>query len=59
MNKRSLYGFSDGVVIRHSWKENLYFGHRDYDRNIEVVKDAGYEFEKKSLFYNMQSSAHL
>ena len=53
------YVFNDGVIVRHSWDSNIYFGHKDYDHNIEVVDDAGYEFEKKSLFYNMQSSKEL
>ena len=53
------YIFSDGVMVRHTWKGNLYFGHRDYDHNIEVINDAGYQFEKKSLSYNMQNSKHL
>lgn len=53
------YIFSDGVMVRHSWKGNIYFGHRDYDHNIEVINDAGYEFEKKSLSYNMQNSNQL
>ena len=48
-----------GVIVRHSWNGNIYFGHRDYDHNIEVVDDAGYEFEKKSLSYNMQKSHKL
>ena len=53
------YLFNDGVIVRHSWNGNIYFGHRDYDHNIEVVDDAGYEFEKKSLSYNMQKSHKL
>ena len=53
------YVFSDGVIVRHSWNGNIYFGHQDYDHNIEIVNDAGYEFEQKSLFYNMQKSNQL
>ena len=53
------YVFNDGVIVRHSWNGNIYFGHKDFDHSIEVVDDAGYEFEKKSLFYNMQSSNQL
>ena len=53
------YIFDDGVIVRHSWNGNIYFGHLDYDHNIEVVNDAGYEFEKKSLSYNMQNSDRL
>lgn len=53
------YAFNDGVIVRHSWNSNVYFGYKDYDHNIEVVDNAGYEFEKKSLFYNMQRSKKL
>lgn len=53
------YVFNDGVIVRHSWNGNIYFGHKDYDHNIEVVDDGGYEFEKKSLSYNMQNSNEL
>ena len=53
------YLFDDGVTLRHSWNSNIYFGHKDYDHNIEVVDNAGYEFEKKSLSYNMQRSKKL
>jgi hypothetical protein len=53
------YAFNDGVTVRHSWNSNIYFGHKDYDHNIEVVDNAGYEFEKKSLSYNMQRSKNL
>ena len=53
------YIFNDGVTIRHSYQGSIYFGHKDYDHNIEVVDDAGHEFEKKSLSYNMQSSNQL
>ena len=53
------YVFNDGVIVLHSWKGNTYFGHLDYDHSVEVIDDAGYEFEKKSLSYNMQKSKEL
>ena len=53
------YTFSDGVIVRHSWNSNAYFGHKDYDHSIEVVNNAGYEFDKKTLSYNMQNSKEL
>ena len=53
------YAFSDGVIVRHSWSGNIYFGHKDYDHSFEVVSDAGYEFNQKTLSYNMQSSKEL
>lgn len=53
------YTFNDGVIVRHSWRGNTYFGHKDYDHSIEVIDDAGYQFEKKSLSYNMQNSNQL
>jgi len=53
------YAFNDGVIVRHSWNGNTYFGHKDYDHSIEVVSNAGYEFEKKVLSYNMQNSKEL
>ena len=53
------YAFSDGVIVRHSWNGNTYFGHRDYDHNIEIIDDGGYKFEKRTLFYNMQNSRKL
>lgn len=53
------YVFNDGVRVRHSYQGNVYFGHKDYDHSIEIVDNAGHEFEKKSLSYNMQSSNQL
>ena len=53
------YAFSDGVIVRHSWNGNTYFGHKDYDHSVEVVNNAGYEFEKTTLSYNMQNSQEL
>lgn len=53
------YTFSDGVIVRHSWNGNTYFGHSDYDHSIEVIDDAGYKFEQKTLSYNMQKSKEL
>ena len=53
------YAFSDGVIVRHSWNGNTYFGHKDYDHSVEVVNNAGYEFEKKILSYNMQPAKEL
>jgi len=53
------YVFNDGVTVRHSYQGNIYFGHKDFDHNIEVIDDAGHDFEKKSLSYNMQSSNRL
>lgn len=53
------YAFSDGVIVRHSWHGNTYFGLKDYDHSIEVVNNAGYEFEKRILSYNMQNSKEL
>ena len=53
------YTFSDGVIVRHSWHGNTYFCHKDYDHSIEVIDDAGYKFEKKTLSYNMQKSKEL
>ena len=53
------YAFSDGVIVRHSWNGNTYFGHKDYDHSVEVVNNAGHEFEEKILSYNMQNSKEL
>ena len=53
------YAFNDGVIVRDSWNVNTYFGHQDYDHSIEVIDNAGYEFEKKVLSYNMQNSREL
>ncbi len=53
------YAFSDGVIVRHSWNGHIYFGHKDYDHSVEVVNNAGYEFENKVLSYNMQNSKEL
>ena len=53
------YAFNDGVIVRHSWNGNTYFGHKDYDHSIEVIDNAGYEFEKKVLSYHMQNSREL
>ena len=53
------YAFNDGVIVRHSWNCNTYFGRKDYDHSIEVVGNAGHEFEKKVLSYNMQNSKEL
>ena len=53
------YTFNDGVIVRHSWHGNTYFGNKDYDHSIEVIDDAGYKFEKETLSYNMQKSKKL
>jgi hypothetical protein len=54
------YVFNDGVIIRHNWDGGTYgFGYKDYDHDIEVINDAGYEFEQKSLSYGMKSSRKL
>jgi hypothetical protein len=53
------YVFNDGVIIRHSWDGGIYAGYKDYDHDIEVAKDAGHEFDQKSLSYGMQRSRRL
>ena len=55
----SEYVFNDGVTVRHSYKSNIYFGNKDYDHSIKVVDNAGHEFEKKFISYNMQNSNQL
>lgn len=53
------YVFNDGVIIQHSWDGGIYAGYKDYDHDIEVVNDAGHEFDQKSLSYGMQRSRRL
>lgn len=54
------YLFNDRAIVKHTWDGGTYgFGYKDYDHTIEVINDAGYEFEQKSLLYYMRKSKRL
>ena len=55
-DKTTEYTFNDGVIISHCWDGGVYgLGYKDYDHDVDVINDAGYEFDKKS--YNRHSSS--